>query len=383
MADNNTLSTWSNFYGDSFINDFIENNPIQKKSSRDRMILNRVLSHKHMVETLERFCWKNLPDELTTDLIERILFFRFKGAMFQSDLGRYMFLPFALKGVDSRNIDSYGRYENIIPVLFTGQWTLSGDGEKGENIAYMPNKYYNVVYDLPKSEEMLEVDYVNEEEQKLEKVEAGMIDAASKAVILTDSSLEISQDYLPAAIAGQPLNEQLTDILVLVNMDLISSAKMFYIVAKDEAQKEAIEAELRDLDQRILNGKRYVVIAGGALELKELTGSAVKDSSKYFQSYQSIDNIRKGLIGEANSGSFMKQEHTTEMESTINGGANDEEEDDPIFANALRMRKEFCTKVNKVFGLNIDVEPRVQKKEASVQVAPKGAQTVDREGGDE
>ena len=63
----------------------------------------------------------------------------------------------------------------------------------------------------------------------------------------------------------------------------------------NEEQKEAIEKELRDLDERILNGKRYVVIMGGSLELKELTGSAVKDSARYFQSYQSIDNIRKNL----------------------------------------------------------------------------------------
>jgi hypothetical protein len=336
-----------------------------------------------MIETMERFKWNGLPDEITNDLIERIIFFRFKGAMFKSDLGRYIFLPFALKGKDTRTIDSMGRYETIIPVLFTGQWSASGDGEKGEDIQYMPDRYYDVVYDLPSDEETESASTFDKEGNE-EVIELGMPKAENKAVILTDSSLEISQDYLPAAITGGPLNEQLTDILVLVNMDLISSAKMFYIVAKDEEQKSAIEHELQGLDQRILNGKRYVVIAGGALELKELTGSAVKDSSRYFQSYQSIDNIRKSIIGEANGGTFMKQEHTTQMESQVNGSDNESEEDDPVFANALRMRKEFCTKINKVFGLNVDVEPRVKQKEADTQVASEGSQTKDRKGeGDE
>jgi len=382
MGDN-TLSTWGSFYGESFVNDVLENNPIAQKSSRDRTILNRLLNHKHMIETMERFKWKGLPDEITNDLIERIIFFRFKGAMFKSDLGRYIFLPFALKGKDTRTIDSMGRYETIIPVLFTGQWSASGDGEKGEDIQYMPDRYYDVVYDLPSDEETESASTFDKEGNE-EVIELGMPKAENKAVILTDSSLEISQDYLPAAITGGPLNEQLTDILVLVNMDLISSAKMFYIVAKDEEQKSAIEHELQGLDQRILNGKRYVVIAGGALELKELTGSAVKDSSRYFQSYQSIDNIRKSIIGEANGGTFMKQEHTTQMESQVNGSDNESEEDDPVFANALRMRKEFCTKINKVFGLNVDVEPRVKQKEADTQVASEGSQTKDRKGeGDE
>ena len=103
----NTLSTWSNFYSDSFINDLIENNPVAKKQSRDRMIINRVLNHKHMIETLERFEWKNLPEELTSDLIERIIYFRFKGALFKSDLDRYMFLPFTLKGKETKTIENF------------------------------------------------------------------------------------------------------------------------------------------------------------------------------------------------------------------------------------------------------------------------------------
>ena len=79
----------------------------------------------------------------------------------------------------------------------------------------------------------------------------------------------------------RPIVEQLVDILVLVNIDLISSAKMFYVVAKDPEQKEAIEKEFRDLDNRILNGKRVVVLTSPT-ELKELMGSSVKDTARYF-----------------------------------------------------------------------------------------------------
>ncbi|HPJ24333.1 MAG TPA: hypothetical protein PK113_05415, partial [Bacillota bacterium] len=264
--------------------------------------------------------------------------------------------PFALKG----EIDSYGRYIGITPVLFTGQWKVS-DGEITKDISFISGKTFKVCYDLDSADGELD--------------ELDLLEFDDKAVILTDSSLEISQDFTPMNYLIRPIVEQLVDILVLVNIDLISSAKMFYVVAKDPEQKEAIEKEFRDLDNRILNGKRVVVLTSPT-DLKELMGTSVKDTARYFQSYQSIENLRKDIIGIDNGGTFMKQEHTTEMETEANtsGGSF-------VLNNALRMRKEFCEIVNRVFGLEIDVEVKGGSKDASI--VPEGAQTKDREGGEE
>jgi len=342
-------------YLPSFANGMGNTNPVAKTDSKDRQLLMRMMAHKHMIETIERFEWKNLPPELPSDLIERILYFRYKGAFFKHN-ERHYFLPFALKG----EIDSYGRYIGITPVLFTGQWKVS-DGEITKDISFISGKTFKVCYDLEGAENELD--------------EVDLLEFDDKAVILTDSSLEISQDYTPMNYLIRPIVEQLVDILVLVNIDLISSAKMFYVVAKDPEQKEAIEKEFRDLDNRILNGKRVVVLTSPT-DLKELMGTSVKDTARYFQSYQSIENLRKDIIGIDNGGTFMKQEHTTEMETQANtsGGSF-------VLNNALRMRKEFCEIVNKAFGLNIDVDIKGGEKDASI--VPEGAQTKDREGGEE
>ena len=342
-------------YLPSFANGMGNTNPVGKTDSKDRQLLMRMMAHKHMIETIERFEWKNLPPELPSDLIERILYFRYKGAFFKNN-DKHYFLPFALKG----EIDSYGRYIAITPVLFTGQWKVS-DGKITEDISFISGKTFKVVYDL---------DSADGELDELESLEFD-----DKAVILTDSSLEISQDFTPMNYLIRPIVEQLVDILVLVNIDLISSAKMFYVVAKDPEQKEAIEKEFRDLDNRILNGKRVVVLTSPT-DLKELMGTSVKDTARYFQSYQSIENLRKDIIGIDNGGTFMKQEHTTQMETEANtsGGSF-------VLNNALRMRKEFCEIVNRVFGLSIDVDVKGGSKDASI--VPEGAQTEDRQGGEE
>ena len=363
MADN-SLSTFPFF--DSLANGMGNTNPLAKTSSKDRRLLMAMLSHKHMVETIERFEWRNLPPELPSDLIERVLYFRFKGALFMFN-EKYYFLPFTLKGT----IDSYGRYISITPVLFTGQWKIQ-QGKYTEDISFMSNAEFTVVYDLPKQEGETAEDEVGED---VEDDAITLPDAKDKAVILTDSSLEISQDFTPVSYLIRPLVEQMVDILVLVNIDLITSAKVFYVVAKDASQKEAIEKEFQDLDNRILNGKRIVVVTSPT-ELKELTGANVKDSARYFQSYQSIDNLRKDIIGIDNGGTFMKQEHTTEMETQTNSNGGSF-----VLNNALRMRKAFCETVNHVFGLSMQVD--LKSASQTSQVAPQGAQTKDRNNDDQ
>lgn len=323
-------------------------NPIGSSMSKDKATLWTVLAHKHMVETVERFKWDGLPPELSSDLIERILYYRFKGALFNYN-DRYYFLPFTLYG----DIDVYGRYMSITPVLFTGQWKVQ-DGAFTKDIQFMSDVHFQAIYDKFNVNEPLK-EGLN-----------------SKAVILTDSTLQISQDYTPMEYLVRPLIEQMTDILVLVNMDLINSAKVFYVVAKDADQKISIEEEFANLDAKILSGKRVVVVTSPT-ELTELTGNSLKDSAKYFQSYQSIDNLRKDIIGVANGGTFMKQEHTTEMETSANINSSS-----AVLSNALRMRQEFCDIVNETFGLNIKVSCEEFNEEPIVEA--QGSQTLQQEG---
>lgn len=246
-------------------------NPVAKGESRNKVKLRGLLYNKHFQEYMERYKWEGLPDELPVDLIERILFFRFKGMFFKYN-DKHYFLPFALKGT----IDPYGRYESVVPTLFTGQWD-----EKAK-------KYTDELF-LPSavSDKMFNVKYsINGEKDDW------------NTVILTDQSLHISQDLPTPATTITPIIDQLTDIIVLVNIDLMSSAKVYTIVAPDQETKEAIEQEMSELDGNIAQGKRFVVLTGNpAQRLEELQGSSAKDSARYFQTYQSLDNLRKEIIG--------------------------------------------------------------------------------------
>lgn len=318
----------------------------------DKNMLNINLSEKHRTEFIERFKWKNLPPELNQDLIERILYFRFKGALFKFN-EKFYFLPFALHGT----IDSYGRYETINPVLFTGQFKTTE--QKWEESSFLPAAVMGEGFPVAYG--------------KMEK----LTDKFSPAIILTDKSLGISQDVLPEFIKAQSVLERMTNTLAMIEMNNINGVQTFTIVVDDEEQKKAAELEFASYDEKILSGKRMVVIVSNDKTNKpfqELNSSRnIQDSSRYWQSFTSWDNLRKELIGVPNGGQFLKMEHTTESESemsTSNGSGTRQ--------NALRMRKEFCELVNYYYNLNIDVEDSCTQEESITE--PKGQQTLQLEG---
>lgn len=301
-----------------------ELNPIAEKESKDLRSIYYLLDNKHRLETIEQFNVEGLPDELNKDLIERVLYFRFKGALFFYN-ERYYFLPFTLSGDSNSGIDSYGRYNEITPVLFTGQWA----DKDGKDIAFMSDLSFKAVYDKTES----------------------LDDVENYAFILNDHSLGVSQDLQPMAYLIHPIIEQLKDILVLINIDLVTSAKVFYVRVESSEAKERVEKEFEDLDDRILNGRRVVAIVGD-VAWQELQAKSPKDSSRYFQTYQSFDNLRKDIIGIANGGTFMKQEHITDQETELNSNSSS-----LVAANRLRMRTEWAELVNHYTGLNISWEP--------------------------
>ena len=330
-----SLSTWQ--YPNN------EMNPVGEKQSDDLKNLYHLLNTKHRIETLERFKVEGLPEELNQDLIERVLYFRFKGALFYVEsLEKYFFLPFTLSGEKS-NIDSYGRYNEITPVLFTGHWN---DGDK--DVPFISGMSFKVAYDktLPKDE--------------------------NYAFILTDHSLAVSQDDIPMNSLIHPIIDQLKDILVLVNIDLVTSAKVMYVRVNNEDEKEMIEREFHGLDKKILSGQRVVAIVGD-MAWQELQAKSPKDSSRYFQTYQSFDNLRKDLIGVANGGTFMKQEHITDQETELNSNSGT-----AVLNNALRMRREWADLVNHYTGLNI--EWSLQESREYEMIAEEGAHSKSQKG---
>ena len=73
-------------------------------------------------DAIRRFNWYNLPNGLTGELIERILYYQGQAAFFYLEAtDEFYFLPYALSGT----IDVYGRYNTITLGLWASRRRLS------------------------------------------------------------------------------------------------------------------------------------------------------------------------------------------------------------------------------------------------------------------
>lgn len=306
-----------------------------RSSTFDRLALIDNLKEQHYLETMERFVYEGLPDELEQDLIERVLYYRGSGCFFYYN-DSYWFLPYTLNG----SIDPYGRYISIVPVMFTGQFSDKGNPETE---LFMPTHLSDQVFDVVYS-----LKQINQTDE-------------FKAVLIYDRSNGIPQNIIPHSQKVLVLIERLVNTLIMIETNNINGLQTYAMFVKDEATKAAVELEFQNFDDRILQGKRVQIIVGDVAvkPFEELTqAKSISDSQRYWQSYQAWDNLRKELIGLENGGQHLKMEHATEAETQMSsGGASG------IMSNALRTRQKALDLINEQFGLSITINEVQQENE--------------------
>lgn len=328
---------------------FIGNSTTNRKN--DRRQLFHLLMEKHMIETLERFKWEGLPEELDQDIIERILYFRGKGAFFKYN-ETHFFLPFTL----NNGLDPYGRYKEITPVNWIGSFDDKG---KPNDTFFLPYGITGHSYVVAYSKEL---------------------DIENPAFILNDRSLAISQDLVPQSEKIKVLIERLVNTLIMIETNNINGVQTYALYVPDQAQKDAVEKEFEDYDDRILSGKRVTVVVNpmaGTIPLQEMnTAKNITDSQRYWQSFSSWDNLRKSIIGIANGGQHLKMEHATDAETELSS-----ESASLVMSNALRQRQTIADRLNSYWGTNIRVFENCDKEEEVVEET--SSQTDQIEGNDE
>ena len=87
--------------------------PSQLKEDIRKLL--RIVDEQNAVN---RYNWINLPDGLTGELIERMLYYKGQVAFFYMETDNTFYcLPYALDG----SIDVYGRFTGITPIPFNGK----------------------------------------------------------------------------------------------------------------------------------------------------------------------------------------------------------------------------------------------------------------------
>lgn len=281
-------------------------------------------------DAVNRFTWYNLPDGLTSQLLERILYYRGQGAFFKMN-DKFYFLPYALDGT----IDVYGRFNSITPLPFNG--TTQTKDEK----PLIKGLTYNCVYDV-----MIPEDFANEDGTfDLEEMEEAV---EKSAVILKDYTEQISQTNTSRQQLNDPILDIMSDCLPFMRTALLNSTGIKGMRVGSQIEANEVMSANRAINNAALTGQWAVPVVG-AVDFQELTSNGgVGKAEEFLVAAQALDSFRLSLYGLPNGGLFQKKAHMLEAEQNMNSGTAS-----LVLQDSLTNRQTFCNIVNSIWGLGI------------------------------
>lgn len=255
------------------------------------------------VQATNRYKWKNLPNNLTSDLIESMLYMKGCLCMYYRG-GTLNILPFVS---DSNSLSIYGRFTKITPIAFNG---------KDQKLGYDLN--------------------VNE---------SGEYDPKAEAVILYDSQPFYNGAVVPKVVLLKQINENCSKILNMCMQNIQNSNKKLVFQCEDETQARQLRS---DLDDAFGSTDNFIVVNKGVMEdLKPITlnNDVALVSQSLFESWQSFNNIRCELCGIENNGAFEKKERVITSETR-----GDVIQSKLALQNGLEMRKLAIKQLIAIYG---------------------------------
>lgn len=274
-------------------------------------------------DAINRFTWYNLPNGLSSQLIERILYYRGQGMFFYMETqDKFFFLPYALDGT----IDVYGRFVEVTPLPFNG--TANDGDDKKKAKPWITGLKRKCVYDIVL------------EELKIE-------DLLESCVLLKDYSPQQSETIISRQILHDPLLDVMADCIPFLHTALLNSTGVMGMRVSSEDEQQNVEAASRSINRAALTGKKYIPITG-AIDFQELTGGQVAKSEEFLLTMQALDNYRLSLYGLENGGLFQKKSHVLQAEQNMNAGKAS-----LAMQDGLTLRQHFADVVNSIWGLGI------------------------------
>ena len=292
-------------------------------------------------DAVNRYKWYNLPMNLTSQEVERMLYYRGQLAFFYfKDLEEFYFMPYALEGGVGGGLDFYGRYRQIHPI----PWNSGGsDGKQTkQQEALLSTIKLNVKYGIILPEDLEEDDLYH------------------SAVLLRDYTKQLSEEILPRVNVNDEIIDLEAECMPYMRTALLMGTGVRGVRVADTDQEASVYEGSRNMTTSALEGNPYIPITG-AIEFQEMTNGSPTKAEDYLIAMQAVDNLRLSTYGIDNGGLFEKKAHILQSEMDINGGPVG-----LVLQDGLSIRQAFCNIVNSIWGLGIWCEPSETISQADV-----------------
>lgn len=289
--------------------------------------IKKVLRIQDEQDAVNRYKWSNLPANLTSQELERMLYYKGQLCFFYSkDLDEFYFMPYALDGT----IDFYGRFNTIHPVPMT-----SGTEDKGSKAQaqYLSNIKLKCKYGV-----------VLPEDLKLE-------DLYESTVLLHDYSKQLSQTIVSRQILNEGILDVEAECIPYMKTALLMGTGVRGVRVNDADQAPSVAEASRNMVRSALNSEPYIPITG-QVDFQELTEGSVTKAEDYLIAMQAIENFRLSTYGLDSGGLYDKKSYVNQDQTQMNAVNVKSPMQD-----GLSIRQTFCNIVNSIWGLGIWCEP--------------------------
>ena len=284
-------------------------------------------------DAVNRYKWYNLPCNISSQELERMLYYRGQLCFFYSkDLDEFYFMPYALDG----NLDFYGRYVTIHPV------PMNGSGEQEDKALKAALK--------------AQADYLSTIKLKctygiLLDEELTLDDLTNRTVLLKDYTNQLAPMVIPRQVINDPICDVEAECIPYMRTNLIASSGVKGMRVNDADQQDDVFTANEQIKAAALTGQMNVPIVG-TIEFQELASQIGAKPAEFMLAMQSLDNFRLSTFGLENGGLFEKKQHILESENQVN-----QQNVGLVMQDGLSTRQNFCNIVNSIWGLDIWCEP--------------------------
>lgn len=280
----------------------------------------RILDEQNAVT---RYTWYNLPCDLTSQELERMLYYKGQLCMFYYEpLDKFFFMPYALDGT----IDFYGRFNRVHPVPMAEGQDDNKMLDAQRNL--LSTIKLDVLYDIP-----------------LEPV-----NPYTSCVLVHDYTKQMSQTVISRQMLQEPLLDVMSECVPLLRTALFNSSGVTAMRVNSQDEQANVQAANQSIDHAALNGQRYIPVLG-QIDFQELAAGETLKSEEFLVAMQSLDNLRLSMYGLDNGGLFQKKAHMLEAEQAANAGHAKSPLDD-----GLMIRQHMCDIANAIWGVGMSVE---------------------------
>ena len=287
--------------------------------------IKEAIEQKDITQYTKRGRWYNLPFGLDGELIERIMYYKGRGALFYvKTVDKFYFLPFCLDG----SIDCEGgRYLDIRPLIF------GGSDDNKEDKSFIEGYKLSPIYQTLIPEQVTK-----------EVIENG-------CVILNDRTQKRTQYIKPMFMLQEPYIDMETNICVLLRTAIMNKVGMKGIKANSPDDGSKILQASKSKWLYALAGYTYLPIETSLNSLESLDDTNT-NIQEMFMALQSWDNMRLDNLGIQNGGVFEKQGTVLQTEAMYGVAPTEIVEDDYVY-----QRQKFCNIVNSIYGTKVWYEP--------------------------